>query len=281
MLLQAIYLPYSSGSKQVSDVAGRTQSPYDPKTMFSGCPNKNITTTRSEGFLIQSNMIWNNSGKTISKIQIDFANGQGFQTVTIGTAINITYTDTGFKKWTVKVTLNHNSILQCFNEYNILRTQNMSSRFQNPPSTTQSVIPAWGFINPVSGVRTAATVWVNFSNNNRTNTLQKPLIVVKGYDVSFTAPSLQDNYSIRDFIDAITFEPGNTYDFNNQHDDIAGYDLVFVDFADGAADIILNAGVVQEVIRQVNLNKVLDNRFGNIRQQNVVMGLSMGGLCAR
>ncbi|MBK8712879.1 MAG: T9SS type A sorting domain-containing protein [Niastella sp.] len=38
---------------------------------------------------------------------------------------------------------------------------------------------------------------------------------------------------------------------------------------------------MQEVVNRVNANKVNDNRFGNIRQQNVVMGLSMGGLCAR
>ena len=83
-------------------------------------------------------MIWNNTSKSISQIQIDFANGQGFQTVTIGTAINISYIDTGFKKWTVKVTLSDNSILQCYNEYNVLRTANVSSRFQ----LLQSIVPA-------------------------------------------------------------------------------------------------------------------------------------------
>ena len=105
-------LSYNSSTKQVSDVAGRSQSPYDPKTLFVACPNKKITTIGSENFIIQSNMIWNNTGKTISQIQIDFANGQGFQTVTVGTAINVSYIDTGFKKWTIKVTLNDNSILQ-------------------------------------------------------------------------------------------------------------------------------------------------------------------------
>ena len=101
-------------------------------------------------------MVWNNTGKTISQIQIDFANGQGFQTVTVGAPVNITYTDTGFKKWTVKVTLNDNSILQCYNEYNVLRTANVSSRFQ----TSQSVLPTWGNINAVAGTRNAANaVW--------------------------------------------------------------------------------------------------------------------------
>lgn len=189
-------LSYNSGTKQVSDVPGRTQIPYNSKTLYAACPNKNITTTGSESFIIKSNMIWNNTGKTISQIQIDFANGQGFQTVTVGTPISISYTDTGFKKWTIKATLSDNSVLQCYNEYNVLRTANVSSRFQN----FQSIVPAWGIINAIDGTRTAATVTVNFSRNNFTGTLRKPLIVVEGYDVSFIASSLQDNYSIRDIL---------------------------------------------------------------------------------
>ena len=236
-------LSYNSSTKQISDVAGRTQSPYDPKTLFAACPNKNISITGSENFIIQSSMIWNNTGKTISQIQIDFANGQGFQTVTVGTPISISYTDTGFKKWTVKVTLNDNSILQCYNEYNVLRTPSFTSRFQ----TNESTIPSWGLINSVVGTRNAATVWINYSKNNPTGTLRKPLIVVEGYDVSTIAPTLQPfNYSVADYINGID-EPKLQYDFNKLLDETAGYDLVFVDFADGAADIVLNAGAVQEV----------------------------------
>lgn len=271
-------LSYNSSTKQVSDVAGRTQSPYNSKTLFAACPNKNITTKGSESFVIKSNMIWNNTGKSINQIQIDFANGGGFQTVAIGTAINVVYADTGFKKWTIKITLSDNSILQCYNEYNVLKAGNVSSRFQSDGVT----FPAWGNINAINGIRAAATVSVNYSKKSPTGTLRKPLIVVEGYDVSFIAQSLQSDYDVYYFINEELSKanvPG--WDFNGKLDDDAGYDLVFVNFADGAADIVLNAGAVQEVIRQVNLNKVNDNRFGNIRQQNVVMGLSMGGLCAR
>lgn len=268
-------LAYNSSTKRISDVAGRTQSPYDTKNLFAACPNKKQTITGTDSFVIKSSMIWNNTGKTINQIQIDFANGQGFKTIIIGTAISISYTDTGYKRWTIKVVLSDNSVLQCYNQYYVLRTPNTVSRFQSP----QSIVPVWGFINAINNVRAGATVWVNYSKNNFTGTLRKPLIIAEGYDVSTIAPGLQDNYSVRDFITAIN-EP-NGYDFNGQLDDIAGYDLVFVDFNDGAADVVLNAGAVQEVINRVNANKVLDNRFGNIRQQNVVMGLSMGGLCAR
>lgn len=107
------------------------------------------------------------------------------------------------------------------------------------------------------------------------------MIVIEGYDVSFVAPTIQNNYTIRDFIDGLDDAVTPTWDFNHQLDDIVGYDLVFVDFFDGADGIVRNAAVVQEVINRVNANKVLDDRFSNIRQQNVVMGLSMGGLCAR
>jgi hypothetical protein len=270
-------LAYNSSTNRISDIAGRTQSPYDSKNLFAACPNKKQTLTGTDSFVIKTSMIWNNTSKTINQLQIDFANGQGFQTISIGTPIGITYADTGYKKWTIKVVLSDNSILQCYNDYYVLKTPNTASRFQSP----QSTVPFWGIINGINNLRTGATVWVNYSRNNFTGTLRKPLIIVEGYDVNTVAPALQDNYRSRDFIDAITFEPGNTYDFNNQLDDIAGYDLVFVDFADGAADIVLNAGAVQEVINRINANKVNDNRSGNIRQQNVVMGLSMGGLCAR
>ena len=272
-------LNYNSSTKQISDVAGRTQSPYDPKTLYAACPNKNITTTGTESFIIQSSMIWNNTGKSISQIQIDFANGQGFQSVTVGTPKSISYADTGFKKWTIKVTLSDNSILQCFNEYNVLKTANITSRYQ--PSESIKPMP-WGDVIALTGVRSGATIWINYSKNNPTGILRKPLIVVEGYDVSFIAPSLQpNNYGRKDFIDGLDEANLASWNFNTQLDDIAGYDLVFVDFADGAADIVLNGGAVQEVINRVNANKVNDNRFGNIRQQNVVMGLSMGGLCAR
>jgi len=269
-------LSYNSSTRKVYDVAGRPQSPYITQKLFAACAEKKETKTGSETFIIKSNLIWNNTGKTITQLQINFANGQGFQTITIGTPISVSYSDTGYKRWTIKATLSDNSILQCYNDYYVFKASGAAARYQ----ADQTVVPVWGTINAVGGVHSGATIRVNFSNRSRTNTLRKPLIVVEGYDVSMIAPNLQPNYDIVDFIEAIN-EPRTSYDLNNQLDDIAGYDLVFVDFNDGADDIVRNAAVVREVINRVNANKVLDGRFGNIRQQNVVMGLSMGGLCAR
>lgn len=272
-------LSYNSSTKQVSDVAGRPQSPYNSKTLFAACPNKNITTVGTESFVVKSNMIWNNSAKTISQIQIDFANGQGFQTITVGTAVNISYADTGFKKWTIKITLSDNSILQCYNEYNVLRTaNNIASRYEPSTGFLNGFDAQWNFA--ANATDSGGRVFIAYTSRNRTNTIRKPLIVVEGYDVSRIAPSLQDNYGYNDIIRAIN-EPFPLYDFNNSLDTLAGYDLIFIDFFNGADSITRNANFVRRVIDSVNRAKVLNNNNGNIREQNVVMGLSMGGLCAR
>lgn len=269
-------LSYNSGTRQIADVPGRPQSPYETKTLFAACPNKKQSTTGSESFVIPSSLVWNNTGKTISQVQIDFDDDNGFQTVTIGTPIAVNYDETGNKRWTIKVTLSDASVLQCYNDYYALAASSGSARY-----VPFGVVPAWGFVFPSAGVHSGATVRVVYSSLTPTNTLRKPLIVVEGYDVSNIAPSMQDNYAIRDFINSLDEPAASGYDFNEQLDEIAGYDLVFIDFWDGADDIVRNAAIVQEVINRVNNNKMIDNRFGGIVQQNVVMGLSMGGLCAR
>jgi hypothetical protein len=263
----------------VQDVANRPSSPYNTNALFAACPNKKYSRYGNESFIIKPGMIWNNTEKTISHMQIDFDNGQGFQTVVIGTAINIAYSDTGYKKWSIKVTLNDNSVLQCYADYRVLKVSGVSARY----SLGNNFVPNWQIITPINGVRGGATVSLIYSSNNFSGTIRKPLIVVEGYDIDFRAPTISNgDYDLRYFLNfELPLANTSNWNFNDQLDEIGGYDLFFVNFDDGAEDIILNAATVQEVINQVNANKVLDNRFGNIRQQNVVMGISMGGLCSR
>jgi len=267
-------LSYNSSTKQVADVPGRSQSPYDIQNLFAASPIRSYTRNGSETFVVKNNMTWNNTGKTISQLQINFDNGEGFKTITIGTPFTINYADTGSKRWTIKATLSDATVQQCYSNYYVFKSS-VSSRY-----TASGVVPSWGTVSAVAGVHSGARVTVYYSDRSNTNTLRKPLIIAEGYDPGAVIPELTGNYSSIDFIKAINEPQG--YDFNGNLDDIAGYDLVFIDFNNGTDDIIRNAAVVQEVINRVNANKVNDTRWGgSIRQQNVVMGLSMGGLCAR
>ena len=276
--LSSNLLTYSETTKQIYDVSNRSSTPYNTSNIFASCPLKNESLTGSDTFIVKNDLIWNISESSISSVQIDFANGEGFRPINIGAPFVVQYADTGMKRWTIKVTLSNNNILQCYSQYYVLKAFENNSQLRFVPS--QSQIPSWGVIFPVSGLRGGALVSINYSRKSFSGTLRKPLVIVEGFDVSTIAPSLQSNYSVTDFLFAIGRGTGS-FDFNAALDDIAGYDLVFIDFFDGAADIIQNAAAVQEVIRLININKVNDDRQGGIRQQNVVIGLSMGGLCAR
>jgi len=268
-------LYHNTGTNQVQDVGGRPENPYQANNLFAACPNEQRTINGREEFVCQSNLIWNTTGKTIHQIQVDFDNTLGFKNITIGTPITVSYADTGSKRWTIKVKFTDSSVLQCYSDYKVLKADsvNYAARYHR-----LFFDDLWGI--PASANHPGGRVFVRYSRLNASFTLRKPLVVVEGYDVSRAAPNLQENYTYTDFIDAINEPLG--FDFNGNLDDIAGYDLLFVDYNDGTADITENAALVEDILESwVNANKVLDNRFGNILQQNVVMGLSMGGLVAR
>ena len=58
------------------------------------------------------------------------------------------------------------------------------------------------------------------------------------------------------------------------------YDIVFIDFRNGTDDIRENAKLFKEVVRWVNAHKQLNPVTGRL-EDNVVLGISMGGLVAR
>jgi hypothetical protein len=135
----------------------------------------------------------------------------------------------------------------------------------------------------MGGVHSGATINVIYSSKQPTvpATLRKPLIIVENMDAFQLAPSLQSEpYTLSTFINLISNQPGSSFDFNGQLDDIAGYDLVFINFNDGVDGIVRNAAVVQAAITAVNNAKQFDSRSGR-REQNVVMGIGTGGLHAR
>jgi len=58
----------------------------------------------------------------------------------------------------------------------------------------------------------------------------------------------------------------------------AGYDIVYIDNANGSDDIVRNARLFEDVVNWVNDTKSGGRTTG---EKNVVMGQSMGGLVSR
>jgi len=104
--------------------------------------------------------------------------------------------------------------------------------------------------------------------------IKKPLIVAEGFDKHDVAPKLQDNYTFQNFIKDMS--SSGLFDINFKLDS-TGYDLIFLDYNRGTDDIVRNAALLQEVIDSVNHRKAL----AGSSEQNIVLGVSMGGLVAR
>jgi hypothetical protein len=72
-------LSYNSSTRQVSDVANRSQSPYNTQNLFAACANKKQTLTGSESFIIKSNLIWNILPKPLARFKLILPTGRVFK----------------------------------------------------------------------------------------------------------------------------------------------------------------------------------------------------------
>ncbi len=278
----------NNGNNQILDVPGRTQSPYMEHNFFAASPvlenaqQKNIISLSFNPALVYSNC-----GKTISSVAVDFLKGAGYQTIASNAAVSYTYTDSsGYKKFAIRVNCTDGSVYYCYSQQFVMVTtvnNNVNARYA-PLSEVELANPAIT-IPAVAGEHFGAKVYIRYSTKRQgtalANKLVKPFIVVEGYDLNDVAPVIdKENYTINSLLDEwnkIVVTPGD-FDLNKELDETAGYDLVFVNYF--TMDYVENnAKMLEKVIDQLNALKV-NNALG-IKEKNVVMGISFGGIISR
>lgn len=250
------------------DVPGRPVSPYSERQLFIASPTRNFTTNGQISLVFKSSLYYTNSGKSISSIMVDFDNGAGYMPITWDIPISAVYLSDGVKRLKIKLIFSDATQVECYSVMEVAGTGAATHRYDLPHDYWQRFqdFSTYG----------GGDIYVRYSRRGTERTMTKPLIVLEGFDISTIAGVLQENYSFDDFLSAID-EPLGAYDFNNALDDVGGYDLVFVDYGNGAQDIKKNALLLRTVINWVNAQKAA---AGSV-EQNVVMGISMGGLVAR
>ncbi|HEU5366051.1 MAG TPA: hypothetical protein VFU62_10985 [Hanamia sp.] len=215
-------------NNQVKDVAGRQQSPYLQNNLFAAAPVKAYTNTGTANFIFKPNLFYTNGTATISSISIDFADGAGYHPVTLNNAITVNYTDTGVKQLKIKLVLSDATTSECYSNFYVANVNQTQVYDANSYDLKQ---PFYADANQSGG-----NVYVRYSRKGTERTITKPLIIVEGYDINHVAPDIIENYSYKNFVNEIDNETP-PFDFNGHLDDIAGYDLIFVDYNDGTDDI--------------------------------------------
>jgi pimeloyl-ACP methyl ester carboxylesterase len=262
---------------RIYDLAGR--NPYEVKTVFAIAPLKQQIQGSTFTFQLPSNLLYSNTSATINQIQIDYGNGQGYQTVSQNQRKSVSYNSGGEKEIKVKFAYNNGTTLISHSKVwlnYVASRKNFQARFNGNGFLNENGT-LW-FNNLVTG-----SAWDGSSANGRVTIelapghtqLTKPIIIIEGFDP-------EDSFNYFDLIDDAgpggldirISQPGEPFLTLNQAIEDEDYDLIFVDFVNSTDFIQRNAYMVEEVIRQINQLKV-----GN--EKNVVLGMSMGGLVGR
>jgi hypothetical protein len=257
---------------QLFDVPGRLESPYETASMFAIAPTHQQMLQGSNQIIFRPELFYSNNGKTVSDIAYNIGGGSSYTSIGFNTAANVTFDTTGWYTINIRVTYTDNTIR--YGHTKVLVYSNpsygqSSARFGITRFRSIETITATEQYQNVAG-----TVQLNIqlSVNNTTGSIRKPLIVVEGFD-----PNGQSDFDfLTGTMDVNASGFANT--LNVQLDNIESYDLIFVNFTNGTDFIQRNALALEEAIKWVNDRKT---NFNGVRQQNVIIGQSMGGLVTR
>lgn len=270
-------------NRQVYDVAGRSASPYLTRTLFAAAPVREFAATGDVSLVFQQSLYLkfegaaSSSGFSLQTMALNFGDGRGYLNAAWGQPLGATYSTAGTKRILVRFTYQKPPIIRggktTYAYYESQFDLFVAAPAAGTTANRGSDLPDVYFAAQPG--QAAGTMSTHLAAGH--TALTKPLIVVEGYDRSFVAPHTARNYGKADFLtDINTSRDGSAFDFLSKLEDVGSYDIVFIDFANGTDDILLNTGLFERVVKYVN-----DNKASAPRYQNVVLGMSMGGLIAR
>lgn len=267
-------------NEQVIDsyVNGIWQDPYFTEKVFAVSPSLEYYEGKNLQVVLPSNLWQTNAAGEVNNISIDFGDGQGYRTLSVGTPLSLNYSDTGSKTWTYRLQLSGGQYLYSHSQVKI----------KNAITETGCANCRFGATNPETITFTAdeafqgaaANGFITIRYRDADLGLRRPLIVVEGFDAGhITSPELQfGTTTIDDFNENVFFSGSpaiNDVILNNFRE----YDIIYVDWRNGTDFLQRNGLLLETIIRWVNANK--EPLPGAGFAQNVILGQSMGGVISR
>jgi hypothetical protein len=247
-------------------------TPYITYSTFAIAPTQQKLVTGNTSFIFRPELFLSNTSKTISTLQIaPYTNGV-YQTVTFNTPFNVNYTDTGIYNINFKVTYTDGSINYSHTKLAVYPNSDSAANLYDIPTVNENISATKSYL----GAFAQGDITIELSQNNTTGFIRKPLIIVEGFD-----PDGTYRYSTRGgYLDNINVDRNSRTNItlNQGLDDINDYDLIFLNFANGTDYIQRNAFLLEAVIQNINSRKI---PFNGVMEQNVIIGMSMGGLVVR
>ena len=249
-------------------------SPFVSKYLFAGATDNSRITTTSVSFAIN---ILPESNVSYSSIEIDPGDGGGFRVFSAPNVVNCIYTTEGYKEIILKATLPGGSVLF---SHSLIYIQTEETFSPNYAGSTVCHYPYEPFSETYNGIEVSAKV--QFDYHSASSQLEKPFIVVEGFDPVALGGILNhfnqgSTWKEGDFDDVL----GCTYLYSDLINYIRSIDndcdIVYVNWNNSEADIRANAKLLKTIINTVNSRK----HAISSTNPNILMGRSMGGLVSR
>lgn len=282
-------------------------SPFLKEKIVFSAPYRNSIITGGEvRFNFNNNLKFTNNGNTIDQLEIDFNDGNGYIDVTHRNYHSVSYSRSGSKIITCKITSNRQVYyskstllvkgIEKFQTKSTLFGQCYDERIAI--SVPQIHEDTEGIYNQLVGAN--AYIRYGCGNNNK---LRKPIIFVEGIDFGEKVKDYgsvpNDNGVVNDMFydgDCGQFNRYGRFGWfhfvNGSYDGVGnisilpdalqklhsdGHDVILLDFKAGAAHIENNAETLIYLLNYIN-GKLSEN---NSDEQSIVSGISMGGQVAR
>jgi len=253
------------------------QNPYSQNTLMAVTAGRDMFNQDSITFQLPGALKLTNYGN-IQSIQGDFADGSGYRNITTNTSFTINYADTGQKIIQFKITLATGQIFTSRTGIWIYPSNANMNLSQTKKSS--KTIEERGFLEnndveiPGTSAHSGGELQIHYSAANLyTHNITNPLIIAEGFDPwQLASPNdPTQNVQFDDFWGSaqLGYYGSDLYNLLQNN-----YDIIYVDYNNGTDAIERNAALLTDVINWVNSHKTG-------AQQNVVMGISMGGLVAR
>ncbi|MFT5821645.1 MAG: hypothetical protein ACI8ZM_002899 [Crocinitomix sp.] len=251
------------------DVLPRAESPYLNKEVFMFAPSEMILDNPSFSLYFDSNLFYSNAGKSIDSLWIDTGHEMGYLAVDFDENIQLTYTESGRK--TIQVKLQYSDGTVYFSHFDLLVRSVAFRDVDDLPDFTH-LIPSLNYeVDPSLG-RGAGNVYTYLACGH--DRIEKPFIWAEAFNPA--VGSIPANLTKEDILMRLAHVEseieGKTL---LQYLQDNGYDIVILDYKDGADYLPRTAEFIKESIRYVNQQKAM---VGS-NALNIILGQSMGGVC--
>lgn len=254
---------FTFSNNQLYDVSNRTENPYEQKLLVATAPLRLNNADGEVKFIIPSALVFSNKGSFT--VEADWGKGLGYQTISLDTEYPVSYTTTGVKNITLKIT--HAGI--SFYAKTTIAIEQVYTINNALGKNCQGVCfdALWSDIDQTTAQPiTTAEGYIIYANGR--SYLQKPVIFIEGQDVL-------DEYNFKDLFYVLTERDPDNPNVPLNKLISNGYDVIILNFKrTGGQSMRNNAEVLRRLIKWVNQQKQ-----GN--EKLVVAGMSMGGVIAR